>query len=170
MVVGGGHDAAFDRPLLDLFVRDRQPLAARGLWRALETAVGQYRGLLWEVLLVAVLLLARRWKAALASAALLGVTLATTLALKPWFDRPPLIDNRQGYFPSTHAAGAFAFCVSCAAVCWHTRARLPVAAAAGLVVLAYGANLVYTRSHYPSDVVGGWGVAAGWAGLALMLL
>ena len=130
---------------------------------------GEYRGLVLAGLLVLGLVMLRRPKAALLCAVVLGASLASVLALKPAFDRPPLIAGREGYFPSGHAAGSLAVGAVLALLGWPTRWRWPVLAVSFVVVAVYGVALVYFRSHYPSDVVAGWCVALVWTcGFALL--
>lgn len=84
----------------------------------------------------------------------------------------PAASNRRHlrYFPSSHAAGSLALVAALAFLAWSTRWRWLVLALSIALVVLYGAALVYTRSHYPSDVVGGWCVALFWTcGFALLV-
>jgi undecaprenyl-diphosphatase len=54
--------------------------------------------------------------------------------------------------------------IAVAVVAWKTRWRWPVLGLCGVTVVVYGAALVYTRDHYPSDIVCGWCIAVGWTG------
>jgi membrane-associated phospholipid phosphatase len=110
-----------------------------------------------------------RRRAALAFGLRLGASLATVTVLKPAFHRPALIDDREGYFPSTHAAGAVVVGIAVARLAWPTRSRWPVLVVSLVLVIGYGGALVYSRSHYPSDILAGWCVAMFWAcGLPLL--
>jgi undecaprenyl-diphosphatase len=153
-----------DERLLDYLTPERQSHAARDVYRLFDLAVGEYQGLVFAVALIVLLLIFRRPLAAALTALLIGGALAATEVLKPHFDRPALIDHRTGYFPSTHAAGAMAFCIACVACMRPPRWRWPVGLAAAAIVVFYGATLVYTRSHYPSDVAAGYFVALAVAG------
>lgn len=88
-------------------------------------------------------------------------------------DRPQLWDTvvteRSPAFPSGHSAGAAA--VACAAVLmtWNTRWRYPVLAAAVTYALLIGFSRMYLGVHYPSDVLVGWAVGAGWMALVWRL-
>lgn len=132
--------------------------------------VGEYRGLVPAGLLLLGLIVRRRTRAALLSILVLGASTATVIALKPAFDRPPLIAGREGYFPSTHATGAFAVGAVLALLAWPTRWRWPILAVSLAFVALYGAALVYSRAHYPSDVVGGWCIALFCASIGALLL
>jgi undecaprenyl-diphosphatase len=121
-----------------------------------------YRGLVLALLFLAALLALRRPRAALLCALVVGATIATVMTLERAFDRPPLIADYHGYFPSTHAAGSFAVAAVVACVAWPTRWRWLVLAGSVVYVALYGAALVYFRSHYPSDVVAGWCIALAW--------
>jgi undecaprenyl-diphosphatase len=134
----------------------------------LYRVVGEYQGLWFAGLLTALLLIMRRPRAAIGFALILAGTLATVVLLKPLFHRQPLIAGRDGYFPSTHAAGAFVLGITVARLAWSSRWRWPAAVVSLGTVFLYGAALVFERSHYPSDVLAGWCVALFWSyGFAL---
>jgi Membrane-associated phospholipid phosphatase len=64
-------------------------------------------------------------------------------------------------FPSGHATAALA--MACAFALVVPRAWRPAAISLGvLATLAVGCSRVILHHHYPSDVLGGWLVAAGW--------
>jgi membrane-associated phospholipid phosphatase len=132
--------------------------------------VGEYRGLVPAGLLVLGLIVSGRTRAGLLSMLILGATTATVVALKPTFHRRPLIADREGYFPSTHAVGSFIAGAVLLLLAWRTRWRWPMLAVSLAFVSLYSASLVYSRAHYPSDVVGGWCIALFWTtGVALLL-
>lgn len=71
-------------------------------------------------------------------------------------------------FPSGHATGSMLMGLLGAWMIIHwvlTRLgpRLVVWAAAGVLVAAVGASRLYLGVHYPSDVLAGWLLGAGWA-------
>jgi undecaprenyl-diphosphatase len=124
--------------------------------------VGDARALWSAAALIVAFLVFRQIRAALVFALVLLATIATVSVLKPMFERPSLIDQRGNYFPSTHAAGAMVICIAAATVLWSTRWRWPAIVVGAATVALYGAGLVSTRNHYPSDVVAGWCIAVGW--------
>jgi membrane-associated phospholipid phosphatase len=130
----------------------------------------EYRGLVLACLLVLGLVAFRQMRAALLCTLAVGTSLTTVMALKPAFHRPPLVASNEGYFPSGHAAGSLAVGAVIVLLAWPTRWRWAVLAVAPVSLSLYGAALVYSRSHYPSDVVGGWCVALVWTcGFALLV-
>ncbi|MEA2567736.1 MAG: cation-transporting P-type ATPase [Actinomycetota bacterium] len=83
--------------------------------------------------------------------------------------RPPaafMAIHAQGFsFPAGQAAqaalyGAVAYVVGRSLPRWETRVTMAAAAAAVSFVL--GASAVYLGVHWPTDVLGGWAIAAGW--------
>jgi len=83
-------------------------------------------------------------------------------------DRPrpdhPLVSATDQSYPSGHSAYAVIYVVAAVVISrmyptWKGRAAI---VAAALTVLALiGATRIYLRAHYFSDVIGGYGLAAG---------
>ena len=103
----------------------------------------------------------------------LAVTIVKTAVARP---RPPtstrLVDALGAAFPSGHSAQS----VACyAAVAWAVTTeadsrpvRIIAWTGAMIVALGVGWSRVYLGVHWPSDVLGGWALAAGW--LATLVL
>jgi membrane-associated phospholipid phosphatase len=162
---------SWDSQVLRFLAPDRQEEPVRSTLHVFAEIGGEYRGLVPACLLVLGLVVLRRVRAAVLCALVVGTSLATVMALKPAFDRPPLIAGTEGYFPSGHAAGSLAVGAVIVLLSWPTRWRWPVLTVTLVSLALFGAALVYFRSHYPSDVVGGWCVALVWTcGLALLAL
>lgn len=153
---------SWDGQVLRFLAQHRQEQPVRSTLHVFMEIGGEYRGLLLAGLLVLGLVGLRQLRAALLCVLVLSASLATVMALKPAFDRPPLIATNEGYFPSGHAAGSLAVGAVLALLAWPTRWRWPALVLSLVFVALYGAALVYFRSHYPSDVVGGWCVALVW--------
>jgi membrane-associated phospholipid phosphatase len=153
---------AWDGQVLRFLSPQERGHAVSSAFSFIVDVVGDYRGLWSAALLIAALLVVHRARPALVFALTLFATLATVSVLKPSFVRPPLLGQRQGYFPSTHAAGAMVICLAVARDTWTTRWRWPALALSIATVAFYGAALVSTRNHYPSDVVSGWCIAVIW--------
>jgi membrane-associated phospholipid phosphatase len=107
----------------------------------------------------------RRRQAVMALAAVIGANVATLLLkvalshprLHPVFAHPNEVWDTA--FPSGHATAAMSIALAAVIVCPpHLRAR--VAPAAGLYALAVGLALPIVGWHFPSDVLGGFLVAA----------
>jgi len=112
---------------------------------------------------VVVLLLRGRLRAAAYLTAVRLCVLAVETALKPGLGRPrppvhPLTSASGFSFPSGHAAGTAALCVSALFVLppvVRDRWRAAAVAAAVLLSVAVAASRVVLGVHYPCDVVGG---------------
>jgi membrane-associated phospholipid phosphatase len=121
------------------------------------------------LLALACLVALRRGRPRLAVAVLLLVAGAnsTTQVLKVVLEHrryQPILGYRQvgpAAFPSGHATAALA--MACAFALVVPRAWRPAAVTLGAVAtVAVGCSRVVLHFHYPSDVLGGWLVAAGW--------
>lgn len=160
---------SWDDRFLEMLGARANPRPLRFVLQIPMEVVGEYRGLVPAGLLVLGLLVRRRISDGLAAAGALGGPLATALVLEPLFRRPALIAGHSGYFPSTHATGSLAAGVILSLLAWPTRWRAPIVAGTLVFVVLYGASLVHSRAHYPSDVVGGWCVALFWASSLALL-
>lgn len=111
----------------------------------------------------------------------LGIWALNAWVLKPLLARPrppgagELIGIAPSYsLPSGHAANAaavFTGIALVASVIWWRRAqRRAIWAVAVAATLLVGASRVWLGVHWPSDVVAGWLVGAGWALLLAALL
>jgi membrane-associated phospholipid phosphatase len=126
--------------------------------------------ILWSALLVAVALRrGLRWRA-LAVALVAGLAPLTTELLKPLVAHAhsPLSgwDIAPASWPSGHATAAMALAL-CALLVAPRRLRGLVAAVGGLFTVAVAYSLLVLAWHMPSDVVGGFLVAALWVSLAV---
>jgi membrane-associated phospholipid phosphatase len=165
-----GRPPAWDGAVLDFLAPDRHGEPLRSTLDVVMAIGDDSRGLVLAALLVAALVALRRPRAALLCALVVGTTIATVMALEPAFERPPLIADYHGYFPSGHAAGSLAVAGALAWVAWPTRFRWLVLTGGLVFVALYGAALIYFRSHYPSDVVAGWCIALAWTSVSAMLV
>ena len=125
------------------------------------------------LIVVAFLLLARRWRyAVLVAIAAAGAQLWMKL-LKFAYDRPrpsmvSHLDPPGGLsFPSGHALVSATLYLTLGVLLARTlkerRLRIFVVATAAFLALVIGATRVYMGVHYPTDVLGGWCVGLVWA-------
>ncbi|HEY6396627.1 MAG TPA: phosphatase PAP2 family protein [Solirubrobacteraceae bacterium] len=127
--------------------------------------------------ILAIALLRKRLRAAVAiSAILLGANLTTQL-LKPLLAQPRASSLLHGYiyispasWPSGHATAAMSLALCCV-IAVPARGRAIVAALGALFAVAVSYSFLTLGWHYPSDVFGGFLVAAAWtlAGVAAVL-
>jgi undecaprenyl-diphosphatase len=111
----------------------------------------------------------------------LGIAALNSWVLKAIVQRPRpqlverLVDVDTSWsLPSGHAANSAAvygaIALIAATIWWRRTQRRAIWAVAGLLILAVGISRVWLGVHWPSDVLAGWLVGAGWAlGLAALL-
>jgi undecaprenyl-diphosphatase len=174
-----GDTRHFDERVL-LALRDpadlKQPIGPAWLETAMIdlTALGGVPALtLITVLVVAYLLVSRRFQnAALVTVAIAGGAILTA-ALKVGFarPRPELVDHlvtvQSLSFPSGHAMASAVVYLTLGALLARTERRRDVRgfifAVAGFLTLLIGVTRVYLGVHYPTDVLAGWTLGAAWA-------
>jgi membrane-associated phospholipid phosphatase len=123
---------------------------------------------------VLVALLRRRGRVAVAVAALLLGANVTTQLLKPLLAHTRYgavagVPNIAGSWPSGHATAAMSLALA-AVLAAPARARPYVAALGAAFAIAVSYSFLTLEWHYPSDVIGGFLVAATWALLAVAAL
>lgn len=122
------------------------------------------------VVLVIIALVRRRPAVALAVVAVMGLAPLTAELLKPLLahahDQVGATYVADASWPSGHATAAGAL-VLCALLVLPARLRPPVAALGALFAAAVGCSLLILAWHLPSDIVGGYLVAALWTSLAV---
>ncbi|WP_082672554.1 phosphatase PAP2 family protein [Luteimonas abyssi] len=130
-----------------------------------------------DIVLVAVLLWRRRFRAGVFAAAALAGSGLLNMATKRLFarDRPALWESiapEATYsFPSGHAMGSMSLALVLILLAWPTRWRRWVLAAMAVFVPMVGLSRVYLGVHYPSDIVAGWMAASIWVvGVYLLIL
>lgn len=128
---------------------------------------------LWGVALVAVALARERPRVALAVAAVLALAPLTSELLKPLVAHPHVQIGAShigsASWPSGHSTAALALVLAAVLVA-PARLRRLVAWVGGAFALAVGCALLILAWHMPSDVVGGYLVAALWTALAVAAL
>jgi undecaprenyl-diphosphatase len=170
VLAGDPRMTPLDRELLDL--ADMLHAAVAVDVAKLVSDVGSFATVATGVVLTAVLLAARR-RAPELLVLVLGFALIylTVQATKAAIDRPrpdgALVGTSGSAYPSGHAAYATAW-VALAVIYTRrlglfTRATLVVVAIA--LAAAIGLSRIYLRTHYWSDVAGGWGIGVGFFGL-----
>jgi membrane-associated phospholipid phosphatase len=119
------------------------------------------------VVAVAIFLLRRHWRAAIALALVFPVTQGAVQLIKLVVERPrpaansALAEAHQGFsFPSAHSATSVAVYATIAFIliraARHGHSRVAIATFAAALVLAVGLSRVLLGAHYPTDVLAGW--------------
>lgn len=146
------------RPRVDLLANDLLHLLDPGLYT------------LWAVALVALALLGRRPRLALALAVVLPLAPLSAEILKPLLAHPHayagLTDITAASWPSGHSTAAMTLAL-CAVLVSPIPLRPIVAALGTCFVFGVGISLLILAWHMPSDVFGGWLLAGLWVALAV---
>ncbi|EXF43932.1 PAP2 family protein/DedA family protein [Pseudomonas sp. BAY1663] len=176
LFLGWPHLKELDEGLLAVIQGERSALLGRLM--VVVTRAGDFHTQLWAgVLLGALLLLSRQWRAALfAILTLLGTALANG-ALKAAFARvrpEVLMEPLSSYsFPSGHSSAAFAFFLTLGVLAGRgqpPRLRLAWLLLACLPATAIALSRVYLGVHWATDVTAGALLAAGICAASLTLV
>lgn len=163
LAVNGEQALSGDDPVTDavsdlIVVSDDRVHANPGVW-AVTVGLG-----LAVVVLAARQALRRRLRALVfAVVAVVGIVALIEVA-KLLVSRPVIEGSGEGSFPSGTAAWTLAAAAVSVLLLEPGRVRRWASVAAALLVAATAAVIVWERWHYPSDVLGGWLLAAGWVG------
>jgi membrane-associated phospholipid phosphatase len=111
---------------------------------------------------VVLLLLRRRFRAALFPLAAVGVTALVTTIVKAGIERPSIEGPGESSFPSGTAAWSMALVAAAILLAPPSRRKLLSVPGAVLLVALNGV-IVWEEWHYPSDVLAGWCLALGCA-------
>src|SRR4051794_15635041 len=163
----GGRDAATLQGFVDLNRPHLTPLLSHIAHLADPAPYG-----LIGLALVIVALARRRARVAVAIAVVLVCSEVTTESLKPLLSHPRPQEwlgagqISAASWPSGHATAAMALAL-CAVLAVPARWRPAAAAAGGLFALAVAYAILVLGWHFPSDVIGGFLVAALWTAVAV---
>lgn len=159
---------AFDLPLLGIAQRSGGG-RLDAAW-ALVSHLGYEWGVVpFDLVLVAALLLLRRWRAALFAAVALGGSGLLNVGAKLAFGRvrPELWESiapEQNFsFPSGHAMGSMTLACVLVLLLWRTRWRRPLIVVLALFVGAVGWSRIHLGVHFPSDILAGWSLGLAWS-------
>ena len=157
----------FDEPIL----RFAHALAREGFDRffVLMSQVGYLYGVVpFDIALVLVLALMRRFREATFAAFAFGGSAVLNMTVKHVFarERPALwasiAPETTFSFPSGHAMGSATLACVLILLAWRTRWRWPVLVVALAFTIAVGLSRIYLGVHYPSDILAGWAAASVW--------
>ncbi len=129
--------------------------------------------ILWGTALVAFAVAREQWRLAIAVIVVMSLSPLSAEILKPLLAHA---HDRVGYdqigaasWPSGHSTAAASLALSAALVA-PVSIRGAVATVGAIFVLAVSASLLILAWHMPSDVLGGWFVAAFWMSLSVAAL
>ena len=181
-----GDTQAFDEGIVKWFRRPDDPALPRGPAWAREvgidiTALGSFSVMLLLVLAVSGFLWIHREKRLIALLLLsTGTGFALNALLKEFFARPRpsvvphLREVVTPSFPSGHATVSAVVYLTIGVLLFEVvkgrRARLYCLAVAMAATGLVGLSRVYLGVHYPSDVLAGWAIGIGWAGVCWLVM
>ena len=88
--------------------------------------------------------------------------------------RPELWDRltvETGYsLPSGHATASMAVALCAIVLLWHTKWRTLAVVLGSIYVVAIGLTRLYLGVHYPTDILAGWLLAAGWIAIVAAVI
>ncbi len=150
-------------------LRDALTLHDFTLLRLLDPALF----ILWGTALVAFAVAREQPRVGFAVVVVMGLSPLTAEILKPLLahahDQVGYVHVGSASWPSGHSTAAAALALSAALVA-PSSIRSAVATVGAIFVLAVGASLLMLAWHMPSDVLGGWFVAAFWMSLSVAAL
>lgn len=144
-------------------------------------SAGTYAGGVPFIVTVTVGLLAYlTYRKAYSKALFLGLVMAGTacanIVLKLFFERQrpdlwqQIVEEVTFSFPSGHAMGSMAIGLSIITLTWNTKWRTLIVLATTTYIIFIGFTRLYLGVHYPSDILAGWILSAGWVALLIILL
>lgn len=158
---------ALDAPAVLHFFHDHQSSLRNAL--AIDLSAGV------TVLSLCVLgwmLYCRRWRTAgwwllaVGGSALLARLLKHAVArARPELFHDLIVPHHSYAFPSGHAVQSMAIVLAALLLCGPAHLRRRIALAGLPFVLAVGVCRLYLGVHHPSDILGGWALAAAWVSL-----
>jgi membrane-associated phospholipid phosphatase len=120
-------------------------------------------GAIFITVVLLTLIVRKEWRPALFWLLTFAGVAVLDVGLKAAFRRPPISDASDGYsFPSGNAMASIALVLAVGTLVPGSNVRHSLAVVGAVVVILYGAALVYLSWHYPSDVVAGWSLSLAW--------
>ena len=172
IIVARNDTNAFDSAALLAIYRHASP-ALNAFFIAFTELGGVIVVTVTALLLTAYFLLKSHYIKAYLIAMGIGGVAAMNLLLKSLFERarPDLwewiVTETHTSFPSGHATASMALAICGVFLVWHTKWRAVAICGAVAYVLLIGFSRLYLGVHFPTDIIGGWLIGAGWMSLVI---
>ena len=161
---------AFDESAL-LWINQHANDTFNSLFVALTQLGGIYLVAGVSLAMVVYFLLKKRYYKALFVVVSIGGVALVNVLLKTLFDRSRpdlwqhLVTETSFSFPSGHSSASAALAFTVIVLLWNTKWRTVSLSIGALYVVTIGFSRMYIGVHFPSDILGGWLLAAGWVTL-----
>lgn len=168
----------FDSSVSEWFISHRTPLLD-GYFRSVTTLGRTPWSMIPMAVVVFVTVIRERYGLAvlMAASAVFGTVMSPIIKGAVGRPRPDaavwLVDVDGASFPSGHALSSVTAWVAAAVVVIlmvdDRRIRLVIGLIGGLVAVLIGVSRIYLGVHWPTDVIGGWAIAATWLTILLLI-
>ncbi len=175
ILVTNGITTAFDESAL-LWINQHANDTFNSLFVALTQLGGIYLVAGVSLAMLVYFVLKKRYYKALFVVVSIGGAALVNVLLKTLFDRSRpdlwqhLVTETSFSFPSGHSSASAALAFTVIVLLWNTKWRTVSLSIGALYIVTIGFSRMYLGVHFPSDVLGGWLLAASWVTLMAGIL